>query len=232
MGCLHNQPFLTGYIIKKYTISGGRLQPRRRRTTKFVYFAALPRRFTLWSAPPLSHKTHFAGVLWEPSFSGISDVYLFTFSLTFSFLPSANLLAFSVRIPYAVGATPCGRPNQWKNFHFAAVRRRLLSPASNHAPFRLFCSRPICSHFCAYSARRRGDPIVGARPNLFTSRLCREDSLYGRRLLFPTKRTSLAFCGSPLFPVSLMYICSLSALPSRFYPRPICSLFLCVFPMP
>ncbi len=267
MGCLHNQPFLTGYIIKKYTISGGRLQPRRRRTTKFACFfcaySARRRGDPVWSpepmekfsfrcrpsAPPLScveprpfsfilpsGKIHFmVGFSFIPSklcfdgspfylfgspflpfvgalpcsvplflanllvfsvhiphavgatpssshdqicllrgkaakihfmvgassfpqnalrwrfvgalFSGISDVYLFTFSLTFSFLPLVDLLAFFVHIPHAVGATPCGRPNQWENFHFAAVHRRLLSPASNHALFRSFCPWSICPLF-------------------------------------------------------------------------------------
>ena len=111
------------------------------------------------SAPPLSRV--------EPRpFSFILPSAKIHFSVGFSFIPSkhsfdgspflpfvgalpcsvplflANLLAFSVRFPHAVGATPCGRPNQWKNFHFAAVHRRLLSPASNHALFRSFCPRP------------------------------------------------------------------------------------------
>ena len=148
MGCLHNQPFLTGYIIKKYTISGGRLQPHRRRTTKFVYFAALPRRFTLWSAPPLSRV--------EPRpFSFILPSAKIHFSVGFSFIPSKHsfdgnpflpfvgalrhfvplflidLPVFSVRSPYAVGATPCGRPNQWENFYFAAVHRFFLLPTKS-----------------------------------------------------------------------------------------------------
>ena len=95
------------------------------------------------SFPQNALRWRFVGAL----FSGISDVYLFTFSLTFSFLPLVDLLAFFVHIPHAVGATPCGRPNQWENFHFAAVHRRLLSPASNHALFRSFCPWSICPLF-------------------------------------------------------------------------------------
>ena len=117
------------------------------------------------SFPQNALRWRFVGAL----FSGISDVYLFTFSLTFSFLPSANLLAFSVRIPYAVGATPCGRPNQWKNFHFAAVRRCLLFPASNHAPFRSFCPWPKFTFRSGSPLSHQSYALMGALFYLFGS---------------------------------------------------------------
>ena len=104
------------------------------------------------------------------------------------------LRGFAAKIHFMVGASSI--PQNALRWRFVGALFCLLgSPA-------VFCAAvfgQFARFFCAFSVCRRGDPIVGARPNLFTSRLCREDSLYGRRLLFPAKRASLAFCGSPFF---------------------------------
>ena len=163
------------------------------------------------SAPPLSRV--------EPRpFSFILPSAKIHFSVGFSFISSkhsfdgnpflpfvgalrhfvplflANLLASSVRSPYAVGAT-------------------LSSTLSSFARF-----------FCAYFARRRGDPVWSPEPmgKFFFAAVHRFSFV-------PSKHS---FDGNPLFPASLMHICSFSVLPSHFDPRSIYPLFLCVFRTP